>query len=79
MSSITGVGEGRLPTICPGGPLRPAPNGQLFALGSKLKVKEYERATGNELQVHPGPSAKGKIPDEDATGPLSYKKTEITF
>lgn len=31
-----------------------APNGQLFALGSKLKVKEYERATGNELQVHRG-------------------------
>eukprot|EP00668_Euglena_longa_P047347 GGOE01063197.1.p1 GENE.GGOE01063197.1~~GGOE01063197.1.p1 ORF type:complete len:318 (+),score=97.27 GGOE01063197.1:71-1024(+) len=31
-----------------------SPNGQLFALGSKLKVKECERATGNELQVHRG-------------------------
>lgn len=31
-----------------------APNGQLFALGSKLKVKEFERSSGNELQVHRG-------------------------
>jgi|Transcript_78761 serine-threonine kinase receptor-associated protein len=31
-----------------------APNGQLFALGSKLKVKEYDKNSGNELQVHRG-------------------------
>jgi serine-threonine kinase receptor-associated protein len=31
-----------------------SPSDELFAVGSKLKVKEYDKATGTELQVHRG-------------------------
>eukprot|EP01006_Ploeotia_vitrea_P067145 TRINITY_DN9652_c0_g1_i1.p1 TRINITY_DN9652_c0_g1~~TRINITY_DN9652_c0_g1_i1.p1 ORF type:complete len:330 (-),score=28.85 TRINITY_DN9652_c0_g1_i1:162-1151(-) len=31
-----------------------SPDGRLFAIGSKLKVKEYDRASGTELHTHKG-------------------------
>eukprot|EP00906_Rhabdomonas_costata_P031088 RCo043937 len=31
-----------------------SPSGEVYAVGSKLKVKEYDRASGTELQVHRG-------------------------
>ena len=52
-----------------------APNGQLFALGSKLKVKEYDKNSGNELQVHRGHHGPGMSPRL----PLSFFYTPVSL